>query len=202
MNGLQTSGPAHFVHRALEAPVAPVASVAPVTPVATVRVAPPVPVVSGPGDISKKAEGLVGECWGTVGNMHEHWRILSIPCRVLTCTVKASTVQGPAPMAFKRQILDYGRSIGDIHEPGFRELKQVEKEVAKLMRKDIASFYDQLLADIQASGEMADHRMVYRLLMRLGRQKSSAPSGPRPLPLLRTPMDPRPKPLENNKKFG
>ena len=93
-----------------------------------------------------------------------------------------------ALIAFKRQALDYGRKNGVIQDKCFREeLKQVEKEVAKLVRRDTQRHYDQVLAKLDAAGEMANHRLVYRMLHRLGRKKGGTPPGPRPLPMLRKP---------------
>ena len=93
-----------------------------------------------------------------------------------------------AAICFKRQILDLGRQTGEIRDPDFRaELKLVEKDVHKLVRRDIQSHYDTLIQQLQASGDIHDHRMVYRTLQKLGRKKGMAPNGPRPLPLLRLP---------------
>jgi len=93
-----------------------------------------------------------------------------------------------ALIAFKRQALDYGRKNGVIHDSCFRnELKLVEKEVAKLVRRDTQKHYDQVLAQLDAAGEMSNHRLVYRILHRLGRKKGGTPPGPRPLPMLRKP---------------
>ena len=89
-------------------------------------------------------------------------------------------------IALKRQALDYGRTSGDILTPAFKhELKEIEKEVSRLVRRDTQAHYDHLLATLEEAGEMSNHRLVYRLLMRLGRKKGSKPPGPRPLPMLR-----------------
>ena len=89
---------------------------------------------------------------------------------------------------FKRQILDLGRNTAEIQDAEFRkELKLVEKEVHKLVRRDIQSYYDSLIQQLQASGDIHDHRMVYRLLQKLGRKKGQAHAGPKPLPLLKMP---------------
>ena len=93
-----------------------------------------------------------------------------------------------AAVCFKRQILDLGRQTGEIRDPAFRaELKLVEKEVYRLVRRVIQSHYDSLIHQLQASGDIHDHRMVYRTLQKLGRKKGMAPNGPRPLPLLKMP---------------
>ena len=87
---------------------------------------------------------------------------------------------------FKRQALDLGRSTGEIADEAFKsELKHIEKDVNRLVRRDVQAHYDDLLQQLQASGDIHDHRMVYRLLHKLGRRKGQAPPGPRPLPLLR-----------------
>ena len=89
-------------------------------------------------------------------------------------------------IALKRQALDYGRTSGDILTPAFKhELKEIEKEVSRLVRRDTQAHYDHLLATLEEAGEMSNHHLVYRLLMRLGRKKGSKPPGPRPLPMLR-----------------
>ena len=87
---------------------------------------------------------------------------------------------------FKRQALDLGRSTGELADKAFKsELKHIEKDVNRLVRRDVQAHYDDLLQQLQASGDIHDHRMVYRLLHKLGRRKGQAPAGPRPLPLLR-----------------
>ena len=89
-------------------------------------------------------------------------------------------------IAFKRNVLDAGRRLNLFGAEDFRqELRDLEKQVASLVRGDIQAHYDALLAQLEAAGEMANHRLLYRLLQRLGRRKKAAPSGPRPLPILR-----------------
>ena len=88
-------------------------------------------------------------------------------------------------IAFKRHILDFGRKNGCMHQQEYKhELKQIEKEVAQRVNKDIQSFYTDLLSQLQSSGEMSNHRLVYRLLHRLGRKKGASAAGARPLPML------------------
>ena len=89
---------------------------------------------------------------------------------------------------FKRQVFDLGRRLNKIQDPLFRaELNLIEKEVHQLVRRDIQQHYDTLVQQLQQSGDISDHRMVYRLLTRLGRKKGQGPKGPKPLPMLRSP---------------
>ena len=67
------------------------------------------------------------------------------------------------------------------------ELRSIEKTVARLVRDDIQGFYNDLLKQIQASGEISNHRLVFRLLHRLGRKKGAGANGPRPLPMIQKP---------------
>ena len=91
-------------------------------------------------------------------------------------------------IAFKRNVLDAGRRLGLFgHEPFRQELRDLEKSVAQQVREDIQAHYDALIAQLEDAGEMANHRLLYRLLQRLGRRKKAAPVGPRPLPTLRSP---------------
>ena len=90
-------------------------------------------------------------------------------------------------IAFKRHILDYGRQQGCMHQPDFKsQLKLLEKDVAARVNTDIQQFYDDLLAQLQASGEASNSRLLFRILHRLGRKKTASPAGPRPLPMLQT----------------
>ena len=56
-----------------------------------------------------------------------------------------------------------------------------------MVRRDVQAYYDGLLERLDNAGEMHNHRLVYRLLNRLGRKKGGAPSGPKPLPMLQRP---------------
>ena len=90
------------------------------------------------------------------------------------------------PSDSNRQVLDLGRSSVELADVAFKaELKHIEKDVNRLVRRDVQAHYDALLQQLQTSGDIHDHRMVYRLLHKLGRRKGQAPVGPRPLPLLR-----------------
>ena len=46
-------------------------------------------------------------------------------------------------------------------------------------------YFSSLLDHLQASGEIHNHRLVYRLLHRIGRKKGQPPAGPKSLPLLK-----------------
>ena len=93
-----------------------------------------------------------------------------------------------AAIAFKRNILDAGRRLELFSHETFRQdLRAIEKQVAALVSRDIRSHYELLVAQLENAGEMSNHRLLYRLLNRLGRRKRSAPTGPKPLPLLRHP---------------
>lgn len=99
--------------------------------------------------------------------------------------LQPDTVQA---IAFKRHILDYGRKNCCMHQAEFKaELRLLEKEVARKVSQDIQSFYTDLLRQLQSSGELANHRLVYKILHRLGRKKGTGAAGPRPLPMLQKP---------------
>ena len=89
-------------------------------------------------------------------------------------------------IAFKRHVLDAGRTFGLCADPDFKTtLRSLEKEVARRVAIDVQAFYDTLVADFETAGELANHKLVYRLLQRLGRKKGNRPPGPRPLPMLK-----------------
>ena len=56
-----------------------------------------------------------------------------------------------------------------------------------MVTTDIRAFYDDLLQQIQTSGELANHRLVFRILHRLGRKKGASATGPKPLPMIQKP---------------
>ena len=94
-----------------------------------------------------------------------------------------------AAIGFKRNVLDFGRAWGILHQDEVRvELRTLEKVVSKLVQRDTVQFFDSLLEDIDSSGANHDHRVMFRLLRRLGRKKNGQPPGPRPLPMLRDHM--------------
>ena len=91
-------------------------------------------------------------------------------------------------IAFKRHILDYGRQQRCMHHEDFKiELRLLEKEVAKRVNQDIQLFYNDLLTQLQSSGEISNQKLVYKLLHRLGRKRGAGAGGPRPLPMLQKP---------------
>ena len=96
-----------------------------------------------------------------------------------------STVEA---IRFKRSCLDFGRRTGSIlHEDFKQELKAIEKDVRKLVCKDIRSYFDGLLDEMEKDSLLGDFRAVYRALTRFGSKKSKQPSKGRPLPLLEKP---------------
>ena len=100
-------------------------------------------------------------------------------------TLSSQTLEA---IAFKRHVLDIGRQTNSMHLEDFKvELRSIEKTVARLVRDDIQGFYNDLLKQIQASGEISNHRLVFRLLHRLGRKKGAGANGPRPLPMIQKP---------------
>jgi len=93
-----------------------------------------------------------------------------------------------ALIVLKRQALDYGRANHELTHPPFKqELRQLEKEVRRKVRRDTQVFYDALLDQLDQAGELHNHRLMYQLLTRLGRKKGGKPPGPRPLPMLKKP---------------
>ena len=55
------------------------------------------------------------------------------------------------------------------------------------MRADTQTFYDALLDTLDQAGELHNHRLMYKILNRLGRKKGGKPKGPRSLPMLKKP---------------
>ena len=85
----------------------------------------------------------------------------------------------------KRQFLDYGRRSGEIHHEDFKlALKDFEKMVKQAVAHDVSSFYDDLLANLEEAGCLANSKVVYNILTRLGAKKAKRPPI-KPLPLLR-----------------
>ena len=87
---------------------------------------------------------------------------------------------------FKRQVLQMIR--GAAHDEAgslVEQLRSIEKEVRKQVQKDQQQWYDDWVRGIQASGEVHDHKQVFRKLIRLGRKRSGMPAQ-RPLPMLKT----------------
>lgn len=89
-------------------------------------------------------------------------------------------------IAFKRHLLDCGRSWNLMTDPDFRsDLKAVETQVRKMVARDLQVYYDQLLVRLQEAGQLSDHKQMFRLLTRLGGKKHKRNLSCRPLPMLR-----------------
>ena len=85
----------------------------------------------------------------------------------------------------KRSCLNLGRVTGEIRQEDFRkELKELEKQIKKLVYADIRAFYDTMLSDLEQDSQIGDFRAVYKALTRFGSKKSKQASKGRPLPLL------------------
>ena len=85
----------------------------------------------------------------------------------------------------KRQFLDYGRRTGEIQYDDFKEaLRDFEKMVKQSVSKDISLFYDDLMDHLEEAGCLANSKVVYNILTRLGAKKAKRPPI-RPLPLLK-----------------
>ena len=87
-------------------------------------------------------------------------------------------------IAFKRQDLDFARSHQIITLPEIKEeIKCLEAMIRPLVAADVRLHYDDLIAKAQASGDIVNPKLMYRLLRRLGGRKTNGTS--RPLPALR-----------------
>ena len=120
-----------------------------------------------------------------------HCNIMNIACQVFRSKTKKPRERPQLTEAtinfinFKRQVLQMVRcaSPEDVG-PLLEQLREIEKEVRRKVRVDQAQWYDDWVRDIQASGELHDHKQVFQKLTRLGRKKAGAPRI-RPLPMLR-----------------
>ena len=88
-------------------------------------------------------------------------------------------------MAFKRQVLRImkgatGASLVDVKS----QLKEIEKQLRKMVQRDQRSWYEQWITDLDLAANAHNSATVYKMLQRLGRRKKSDAKGPRPLPLL------------------
>ena len=102
--------------------------------------------------------------------------------------------QRPRPMlreatinliAFKRQVLDMMRSVSLEEKPEYKDhLKHIETQLRPMIADDQRHWYDSWLQEVQRSGDIHDHKMMFGKLTRLGRKKTGIASGPRPLPKL------------------
>ena len=89
-------------------------------------------------------------------------------------------------IAMKRHFLDCARAWGEAQSEAFKEfIKPIEKLIRAAVKADLSIFYDQLLVQLQNSGSLGDHKIVFRTLTRLGRKSSRVAAGPRPLPMLK-----------------
>eukprot|EP00435_Cladocopium_sp_Y103_P046244 s495_g13.t1 len=105
------------------------------------------------------------------------------PVRQRKITLQRDTLEA---ISFKRHVLDFGRKTNAMTQTCFKsELKEIEKTVHALVRRDVQQYYADLIQQLEAAGEMANHRLVYRLLQQLGRKKGAKPPGPKPLPVLK-----------------
>ena len=85
----------------------------------------------------------------------------------------------------KRSCLDYGRANTIMHDETFRDqLRSLEKEVRARVRQDQRDFYDRLVKDLAAAGEIHDSRHMYKLLTQLGGRKH-AKTDAKALPVLK-----------------
>lgn len=91
-----------------------------------------------------------------------------------------------ALIQLKRSALDYGRQHDVLKDEEFKaEMKKLESQVRKAVREDQRTFYDQLVDQLRDAGELHDHRLMYRLLSRLGGRPAHKTGQRRPLPLLK-----------------
>ena len=89
-------------------------------------------------------------------------------------------------IAFKRSCLDWARNTGQITDPGIKlEIKDLEKEICKMVWKDSQVFFQHLLDDLEEAAGLADFKQVYNLLARFGSRKIKQIAKGRPLPLLK-----------------
>ena len=88
-------------------------------------------------------------------------------------------------IAFKRQVLQMMRqTVGTEQDCLKSELREIEKQLRKMVCADQRHWYDEWLAQIDQSHRKHDVADVYKRLQRLGRKKKAGAAGPRPLPLL------------------
>jgi len=91
-------------------------------------------------------------------------------------------------IAFKRQMLDFGRANDLLRDPQYRlEIQEMEKSIRPHVRKAQRQFYDQLILQSQDEDGRIDTKELFHALLRLGRKSSRMPNGPRPLPALKGP---------------
>ena len=100
-------------------------------------------------------------------------------------TLSEETLQA---IAFKRSCLDYGRKSGALHDPEFRaQLKEIEKQIKKMVCSDTQKFFDCLLAGLDDALGRGDFKELYRTLIRFGSKRIKQQHRGRPLPVLKKP---------------
>eukprot|EP00438_Fugacium_kawagutii_P032544 Skav202162 [mRNA] locus=scaffold970:353126:358553:- [translate_table: standard] len=91
-------------------------------------------------------------------------------------------------IAFKRQVLDFGRRHSLMHTAEFKsELKHLEALIQPRVQEAHRQFYHDLLQQATGQGGHLDTKELFATLLRLGRRRSTQGSGPKPLPVLRAP---------------
>lgn len=91
-----------------------------------------------------------------------------------------------ALIQFKRHVLSLARSTAGLEYEEYKAvLRDVEKQVRGMVARDQRAWYDDLICQVQASGELHDSAHMFRLLRRLGSRKYKPPR--RPLPMLLKP---------------
>ena len=89
-------------------------------------------------------------------------------------------------IALKRSCLDYGRQNSLMTDESFKaQLKLLEKDVRRQVHIDQQQFYDDLVQQLAAAGDLHDACTVYRTLTRLGAKKGNK-QPIRSLPALQT----------------
>lgn len=87
---------------------------------------------------------------------------------------------------FKRHLLYLARhAFGCAYDEYKVVLRGVEKQVRRFVMTDQKSWYDDLIQQVQDSGELHDSAHMFRLLRQLGSRKFKTPR--RPLPMLKRP---------------
>ena len=105
-------------------------------------------------------------------------------------------------IAFKRSVLDFGRACGVLHEPDIRaHLKAIEKEIHQRVREDQQAFYDELVQQLAAQGDLNNYKFVFKLRTRLGGRPGHKHAGGKALPLLQPPGSEPLKTFEDQQQY-
>ena len=89
-------------------------------------------------------------------------------------------------IALKRSILDYARSNHLLPDPGIQShLKEIEKDIRQRVCLDQREFFEELVQQLGAQGDLRNYKFVFNLLTRLGGRPGHRFSGGKALPLLR-----------------